>query len=118
MAEFRRNPWPKKVVWQQDDVIHRRFYWLQIPDGSPIPDRQKITASVEGQTIQIDAEGAPKLVLRLSDALVDLDQPIVVKVGSEERFRGKVPRQAQAILTSLAQRADSPAAATALLEVP
>ena len=118
MAEFRRNPWPKKVVWQQDDVVHRRFYWLQIPDGSPIPERQKITASVGGQTIQIDAEGAPKLVLRLSDALVDLDQPIVVKVGSEERFRGKVPRQAQAILTSLAQRADSPAAATALLEVP
>lgn len=118
MAEFRRNPWPKKVVWQQDDVVHRRFYWLQIPDGVPIPERQKITASIEGQTIQIDAEGSPKLVLRLSDALVDLDQPIVVKVGSEERFRGKVPRQAQAILTSLSQRADPAAAATALLEVP
>ncbi|MCZ7635845.1 MAG: alpha/beta hydrolase [Verrucomicrobia bacterium] len=46
MAQFRRQPWPDKVVWQQDDVVHRRFYWLQLPEDLVIPDRQQFTAAL------------------------------------------------------------------------
>ena len=29
MSRYIRNPFPKKVVWKQDDVTHNRFYWLR-----------------------------------------------------------------------------------------
>ena len=56
MAQFERNPWPKKIVWQQDDVVHRRFYWLRIPDGTEIKERQLMRATVNGQTIALEGE--------------------------------------------------------------
>ena len=34
MAKFKRNPVPRKVVWEQDDVTHDQFYWLAVPPGS------------------------------------------------------------------------------------
>jgi hypothetical protein len=114
MAQFQRDPWPKKVVWQQDDISHRRFYWLQIPDGTPIKDRQKIVATVEGQAIRLEGDPTTTIRLRLSDQLLDLDQAVTVVSNGHEIFVGKVPRLASAILTSLTERADIPAAATAL----
>lgn len=115
MAAFERNPWPNRVVWQQDDVVHRRFYWLQIPDDVPIQDRQTLIATVRGQTVDLEGDLYPKLCLRLSDHLLDLDQPIRVLANGRELFAGRVPRHAAAIQTSLIERADPPAAATALL---
>ena len=32
MARHTRDPRPKKIVWKQDDVTHRRFYWLAVDD--------------------------------------------------------------------------------------
>ena len=109
-----RDPWPKKVVWHQDDVKHTRFYWLAVPEGTA-KNGQTIKAAVEGQTIRITAEGRDRLILRLSDKLLDLDQPITVLVGDKEVFKGKVARTAEAITTSLKQRADVESAATATL---
>jgi len=115
MATFERQPWPKKVVWQQDDVVHRRFYWLEIPESTPIKDRAKIVATVQGQEIELEGEVPPNLCLRLSDRLLDLDETITVKVNGRELFAGKVPRQPVSILSSLTERADPPATATAIL---
>ena len=114
MIKFTRNPWPKTVVWRQDDVTHDRFYWLAVPGGTA-KNGQTIKAAVEGQTIRITAEGRDRLILRLSDKLLDLDQPITVLVGDKEVFKGKVARTAEAITTSLKQRADVESAATATL---
>ena len=118
MAAFERNAWPQKVVWQQDDVVHRRFYWLQLPDDAPVADRQHFTAVVEGQTIRLDGDVPTVLRLRLSDQLLNLDEPVVVLARGQERFRGKVPRQASVILASLAERADPAAVASALIALP
>jgi len=118
MAAHQRRPWPRKVVWFQDDVIHRRFYWLELPADAPVQPAQKIVAAVDGQTIRIDGDAPPGLRLRLSDALVDLDQPVVVQVNGRERFSGKIPRAADAILASLEQRADPASAATAGWKLP
>ncbi len=115
MAEYSRNTWPKKIAWQQDDVVHRRFYWLRIPDDTVIADRQLMRAIVEGQTIELSGEVPAKLCLRLADRLVDLDQPLTVRVNGLEVFTGKVARRAAIILSSLAERMDPPAAATASL---
>ena len=116
MAKFTRNPWPKKVVWCQSDRLHDRFYWLALPDGVARPGLT-IRASVEGNRINLDAPDVTRITLRLHDRLVNLDQEIQVRINGKLVFAGKVSRQADAILKSLQQRADSDSAATALLEV-
>jgi hypothetical protein len=115
MAGFERNPWPRRVVWQQDDVVHRRFYWLRIPEGTEIKDRQKMVATVTGQTIALEGEVPSNLCLRLSDRLIDLDQPITVTIAGREIFKGELQRRAAVILASLTERADPGSAAAAEL---
>jgi transglutaminase-like putative cysteine protease/poly(3-hydroxybutyrate) depolymerase len=117
MAQFRRQPWPAKVVWQQDDVVHRRFYWLQLPDDLVIPDRQQFTAALCDGVITLSGDVPTTLVLRLSDRLVDLDQPVTVRFEDREVFQGQVVRRAAAILASLEERLDAASAATARLEL-
>ncbi|CAF3505289.1 unnamed protein product [Rotaria sp. Silwood1] len=119
MAKWTRNPWPKRVVWVQDDVTHDRFYWISLPDSVKPEQGQKITAEVVEQIIFITtSEGIQQLTLCLSDALLDLDQPITVYVeGVGEVFQGHVSRTIQAIKDSLHRRADPTCVATAYLEL-
>ena len=116
MAKRVRNPWPKTVVWFQDDVVHERFYWLALPHGDAAKG-QLIRGSVEGQTIRLEAEGVKTIILRLNDALIDLDRPVVVFRDGKKRFEGRVPRTRSAIATSLRQRSDPKSVAFALLSI-
>ncbi|KQM28041.1 MULTISPECIES: hypothetical protein [unclassified Sphingomonas] len=115
MAQFTRNPWPKRIVWVQDDVTHDRFYWLQLPNGNLAKADDRIDARVEGQAITIDGAVPAGLTLLLSDKLVDLDRPVRVTINGRSVFAGKVPRTAAAIRRSLEERMDAASAATALL---
>ncbi|QQL44723.1 alpha/beta hydrolase [Sulfuriroseicoccus oceanibius] len=115
MAENSRKTWPKRLNWYQDNVTHTRFAWLA--NETPEPG-DLVKAKVEGQTITLESENVDKVTLRLSDALVDLDQDVVVKNGAGEvLFKGAVERTKDAILESLNERMDPTSVATALLEV-
>ncbi len=116
MAKLTRDPWPKKVVWCQSSRLHDRFYWLGLPAGVAKPG-MTIRAGVENNVITIDAPDVSSLVLRLNDRLVDLEQPLTVRLNGKTVFEGKATRQAGVILKSLEQRGDPHSAATALLEV-
>jgi predicted esterase len=118
MAPLRRATWPKRVVWKQSgNALHTQFYWLQ-RDADVVKVDDIYTAHVEGQHIVIEAPAASgKVTLRLSDALVDLDQPVKVTVGDKTLFEGKVPRSLATMVASLAAREDPELAATALLPV-
>jgi dienelactone hydrolase len=118
MAKFTRQPWPKKIVWLQDDVTHDRFYWLKIPDKAAAKAGQKIVATVDGQTIRLQGDVPAKLELRLSDELLDLDQDVKVTVNGTEVASAKVARTAAAIRRSLEERLDRPAAASAVMVLP
>jgi len=114
MMRHTRNPWPKKVVWFQDDVTHTRFYWLAVPVEEAKAGR-KIVGEITGQTVKLSGEVPQRIILRLHDALVDLDKPVVVFVEGREAFSGRVQRRAEVIRESLWQRADPKSAATAKL---
>jgi hypothetical protein len=98
-------------------VVHRRFYWLEVPEGTDIQERANIVATVSGQTIRLQGDLPAILQLRLSDRLLNLDEPVAVIANDQEVFQGTVTRCAASILQSLAERADAPAAATALLRI-
>jgi len=118
MAKFKRTPWPSRIVWQQDDVVHRRFYWLQVPDTIDIKDRAKIIATVKNRTIELEGDLPDTFRLRLSDRLLSLDEPLNVLANGREVFAGTVRRNAAAIVASLEERADVSTAATATLVLP
>lgn len=117
MAQHQRNPWPRRIVWLQDDIVHHRFYWLQLPSTANPKAQQKIVASVSGQKITLEGDVPPGLILRLSDELLELDRPVQVVVNGRSHFNGKVKRRAVNLWDSLNDRADPAAAGTALLQL-
>lgn len=117
MAGFTRNPWPKRIVWLQDDVTHDRFYWLHIPDAAAAKAGDQIIASVEGQTITLTGTVPAGTTLRLSDQLLNLDRPVKVIVNGRTAYSGRVARAGLAIEQSLEERADPASVATAMLKL-
>ncbi len=117
MARYRRNPWPTRVIWVQDDVRSDRFYWLKIPDVTVTKPGDTMTASVNGQTITLTGTIPAGTTLRLSDRLLNLDRGVRVVVNGRTVHVGRVTRTAQAIAQSLHERFDPNAVATASLTV-
>jgi transglutaminase-like putative cysteine protease/predicted esterase len=117
MAPLAREAWPRRVVWKQSArATHTRFYWLERAPEAVRPN-EIYAARVEGQTITIETPGSGSLTLRLSDSLLDLDQPVRVVAGGRPVFEGRVPRSFLAVVQSLREREDPASAATALLAV-
>ncbi|MFG0320199.1 MAG: transglutaminase domain-containing protein [Planctomycetota bacterium JB042] len=116
MAAHVRDPWPKTVVWRQSARTHDRFHWLAVARGTA-SGGDVVRAAVDGQTITITSDDRRSLILRLSDALLDLDRPIAVVANGEVVFEGEVERSVEAIHRSLLERADPRSAASATLRV-
>lgn len=116
MAEHTRNPWPDTVVWHQGHTVHDRFYWLAV-DRDRAAKGQTIRANVEGQTITLESDDVARVELLLSDALLDLDQPIRVMANGTVAFDGIVPRTEASMKRSLGLRADPTMIATGTLIV-
>jgi hypothetical protein len=117
MAAKERLTWPKRVVWKHDDnPAHSRLYWLKrAPEGTR--SGEVYAARAQGQTISIEKPQSGSLILRLSDSLLNLDEPVRVVVGERTIFEGKVQRSFAAIVNSLSEREDPNGIATALLPV-
>ncbi|QDU21856.1 protein kinase domain-containing protein [Urbifossiella limnaea] len=106
MAKFARNPVPDRVVWEQSDRPRDRLYWLAVPDDAA-KDGTLVDAARGAQTITVAAaEGVPKLLIRLDDRLLDLDQPVRVTHGGKDVFVGTAPRTIGVMARTLAGRGD------------
>jgi hypothetical protein len=106
MAKHKRNPTPDRIVWKQSGVPHDSYYWLAVP-----PDAAKlgslVIASRSGQIVTIEkADGVSKLIVRLDDRFIDLDQPVTIRQDGRTLFQGKVPRSAATLEKTLASRGD------------
>jgi len=117
MAQFKRNPWPEKIVWYQDDVLHHRFYWLRLPDGTAEKDR-KIIAGIDGQNIRLTGDVPPGTQLLLSDHLLDLDQDVTFTVNDQPAKTVTPVRTLSTIRQSMSERLDPAATPTATIPSP
>ena len=115
MAQHTRDPWPKKLVWRQSGRLHDRFYWLELPAGAA-KKGQSVRAEVDGQLVTIASEGVDALRLRLSDDLVDLDQPLQVVWNGAPRSVS-AERSLRPVYRSLQQRLDPASVATAYVDL-
>jgi poly(3-hydroxybutyrate) depolymerase len=103
---YARNPVPTKVVWQQASTLRERFYWLSVAAADAKPGAE-ITASYAGSTIDLSgAKDVTTLTLHVSDAMLDLDQPLNVLQGGVSLFSGFVPRTVAVLQRSLLERGD------------
>ncbi len=117
MAPLRRVTWPQRAVWKRNgDALHTRLYWLERPADAVKPN-EIYAAHVDGQTITIETPANGNATLLLSDALLDLDQPVRVVAGGRTIFDGHVKRSFAAIEQSLREREDPDTVATARLPV-
>lgn len=117
MAKFTRNPWPRKIVWFQDDVLHHRFYWLRLPEGTAAKD-QKINAEIEGRKIKLTGDVPHGAQILLSDKLIGLDEPLEISVNDKAPFTVKPVRTLGAIRAALKERLDTAATPTAVITCP
>lgn len=106
MAQYRRNPFPKKVVWQQEEVLKKTFYWLEAPKDE-LARYKQVRTHVNGNTITIDRCDYSSLTLWLCDSLVNLDRKVKVVAGGKTIFNKRVPRTASNLYESLSQREDT-----------
>lgn len=105
MAEFTRNPWPARVVWVQDDVTHRRFYWLR-NDAAEMRAGDRIVAECRDGKIVIRESSVQSVSLLLNDELISLDKPIVVVKPDGTETEVRVERTIQSLAQSLRERSD------------
>lgn len=117
MARYQRNPWPKKIVWFQDDVVHHRFYWLRLPEGTAAQGKQ-IIAEVAGRTIRLSGDVPSGTQILLSDALLNLDSPFQVSINDAPAFEAVPVRTLETIRTALNERLDPSATPTATITIP
>lgn len=105
MHEFVRDPFPKRIVWRQDNVTHKRFYWLAV-DGENEKVDAEIRADLDGQTIEIKTSDVNLLAVRLNDEMLDMDKPVTVRANGRTHFGGPVRRTIAELAKTLAERGD------------
>ena len=106
MAQHRRNPYPNRVVWRQEEVTRRNFYWLGIPDSVERRHKMTVIAQYEGNTIDIEHCDYSALTLYLNDQMMNLDKPITVRYKGNKIFKGKAVRTSATMSQTLTARGD------------
>ena len=118
MATFKRNPYPERVVWCQEEVTKDRFYWLGVPKAETSKGKLLVAGLDKGNnTIYIEKSDFTRVTLFLNDSMLDLDKPVKVLYGDRELFSGKVERNANTMRRTLISRGDPSYIFSAILEV-
>jgi hypothetical protein len=106
MMQYRRNAWPTRVVWRQDDVLQGRMYWLERSvEGAKAGDT--LIVSRQGQEFVIEkAEGVTMFTILLCDDVANMDEPVRVVHGGRVVFEGKVERTIAGLSRTLEDRGD------------
>ncbi len=110
-----RNPRPRRIVWSQLGIQVATNAWLA--DGSP-GFGSTIVAEARGNQITLERRNLSRLTVRLDDALVDLDRPVVVTEGGVAVVNGRVERRVSVLAQTLLERGDPAMAFSAELALP
>jgi poly(3-hydroxybutyrate) depolymerase len=116
MAQYRRMPYPKQVVWRQERVTREHFYWLTAP-ADEVEQGKTVIANIDGNTINIEQCDYSKLTIYLNDRLVDLDKKVTIRYKGKKIARIKPSRTIAALHRSLNLRNDRSYAFPCIVDV-
>jgi len=104
-ARHRRNPYPKKVIWQARDAMNKQFFWLY----SDRPQRHGVIVAEwqKDNLLRIKCGSSEGLTILLSPKLVNFSKPLTILVNGQKRFEGFAPYTAWACGVSVRRRNDS-----------
>ncbi|WP_207534584.1 hypothetical protein [Desertivirga arenae] len=104
LAAYQRNALPKKVVWIQDDVDDKDFYWLAVPAGESKTGARAVV-SIRNNVINIEENDHPNLIIMLNDRLINLNQKVLIKYQGKAIAKERIGRSKK-IIEETAQRLD------------
>lgn len=105
MAQYKRNPYPTKVVWRQEEVTRKAFYWLSVPEEE-CRHKAMVVAEIDKNVINISESDYSRLTIYLNDDMVNLNKPVVVTYKGKRVFKGKLPRTIGNLARTLDERGD------------
>ena len=115
MAEHSRKRFPDRIVWKQDNVKHKRFYWLgvnEIPEKKPL-----IIASREGQKFSIEESEVDSVSILVNDEMLNMDKEIAIDWQGKTVESKKVVRTIGQLVDSLLERGDPRMMFSARIEI-
>ena len=116
MAKHQRNPYPDKVVWRQEEVTRKAFYWLSVPEKE-CRHKATVVAQRKGNEINIVESDYSRLTIYLNDEMVDLDKPVTINYKGKKIFKGKLNRTIDNMVSTLNERGDLRYMFPAMVEV-
>lgn len=116
MAQYRRNPWPTHLVWQQESVLKEHFYWVSVPRNE-MERGKRVEINVKGNEINILRCDYSCLRLRLSQELLPLKGDVMVKCQGKILYQGKLSPSTATFKQTLYQMQDPRMAAPVEMKV-
>lgn len=105
MEQCKRNPYPKTIVWHQEDSQASAFYWLKVKPKKNSRHKE-VRASYEGNTVTIEKCDYKHLTICLNDQMMDLDKPVKVIFNGKTISNHKVKRTRKNMERNLKLRQD------------
>lgn len=105
MEQFRRNPYPKKIVWRQEEVVRPCFYWLSAPKDE-MERGKTVRLELKGNKVEISQCDYSTLTLYFNDEMVNLDESIEITYQDKVLFSGKLQRTKENLSRTLQERGD------------
>ena len=105
MAQFRRNPYPERIIWRQEEVLREHFYWLSAPINE-LKHGKTVEANIDGNTINIVRCDYSRLTIYLNDNMVNLDKKITVYYKGKKIVTKKPKRTIANLYNTLWKRGD------------
>ena len=116
MAQYRRNPWPKHLVWQQESVLKEHFYWVSVPRAE-MERGKRVEINVEDNVINILHCDYSSLTLRISQELIPLKSNVKINYQGKTLFKGKLRPSAATFKKTLHQMQDIRMAAAVEIKI-
>lgn len=116
MSQYRRNPYPKSIMWRQEEVVREHFYWLSAP-ANELAMGKCVEARIEGNTIDILQCDYSRLTIYLNDNMVDLDKKVTIRYKGKKIARKKLKRTIANMYNSLWLHGDRSYAFPSVIEV-
>ena len=116
MQKYTRNPYPKSIVWRQEEVLEENFYWIAAPRNE-LAEGMTVRVDVKGNTIRLSQCDYSCLTLYFNDDIVNLDKKVKVQINGRTVFNGKVQRKEDVMRKTIGSYGDPAYCFTAQLVV-
>lgn len=107
LKQNKRDPYPKKVIWEPASPEKRLFFWLRKARPVATSSRgTRIVAEIRGNEITVETKQARGVSILLADEMFDPKRPVKVVLNGEVKFEGKLERSAVALVESILENID------------